>query len=110
MADWLPALESSTLDGDLRRAVFAGGGGEAVERIVEHDPAGRTYVYEYVSGPLALEFYRSRIRVGEHPSGAQVDWSAELRAGSDEADAELADAITGIYRGGLDELARRCAG
>ena len=31
VADWIPALESSSLDGDLRRAVFAGGGGERGE-------------------------------------------------------------------------------
>lgn len=109
VADWVPALESSSLDGDERRAVFAGGGGEAFERIVERDDAGRSYVYEYVSGPLALEFYRSRISVREHARGAEVEWSAEFRAGSAEEEAELAQAIAGIYRGGLEELARRCA-
>ena len=56
--------------------------------------ASRSYVHEYVSGPLALEFYRSRFSVSEH-------------AGSAQEEAELAEAISGIYRPGLDELASR---
>lgn len=106
VADWLPALESSSLDGDLRRAVFAGGGGEAFERITERDDAARSYVYEYVSGPLALEFYRSRFSVNEHPRGSEVVWDAEFRAAADE-EAGLAEAISGIYRSGLVTLAAR---
>ncbi|MEJ2867748.1 SRPBCC family protein [Actinomycetospora sp. OC33-EN08] len=106
VADWVPALESSSLDGDLRRAVLAGGGGEAFERITERDDSARTYVYEYESGPLALEFYRSRLSVEPHQQGSEVVWGAEFRAASDE-EAGLAEAISGIYRSGLEELASR---
>jgi hypothetical protein len=42
------------------------------ERIVEHDHAARSYVYEYVSGPLALEFYRSRLSVRDHADVTEV--------------------------------------
>jgi hypothetical protein len=106
VADFVPALESSSLDGDLRRAVFAGGGGEAFERITERDDGARSYVYEYVSGPLALEFYRSRFSVQGHPRGSEVVWDAEFRAAPDE-EAGLAEAISGIYRAGLEQLAAR---
>jgi hypothetical protein len=107
VADWLPAIEKSHLDGDLRYATFAGGGGEATERIVEHNDAQRYYVYEYLTGPLPLKFYRSRFAVSEHPDGAIINWSAEFGAGSPEEEAALAEAIAGIYRAGMEELAAR---
>jgi protein-tyrosine phosphatase len=107
IADWVPAIESSHLDGDVRHATFAGGGGDATERIVEHDDAGRSYLYEFLSGPLPLEVYRSRLSVRDHAEGAEVVWVADFTAGSPEAEAELAEAIGGIYRGSLVELKGR---
>ena len=105
VADWIPALEKSHLDGDIRHVTFAGGGGDATERIVEHDDAGKYYVYEYLTGPLPLSHYRSRFEVGEHADGAAVNWSAEFGAGSPEEEAGLAEAIGGIYRAALENLA-----
>jgi hypothetical protein len=110
IADWLPAIEKSHLDGDIRHATFAGGGGEATERIVEHDDAARYYVYEYLAGPLPLQFYRARIEVAAHPDGSIVNWSSEFGAGSPEEEAALAEAIAGIYRGGLETLAAQATG
>lgn len=110
VADWIPALEKSYLVGDVRHVTFAGGGGDATERIVEHDDAGRYYVYEYLTGPLPLTHYRSRFEVAEHADGAEVIWSAEFGAGSAQEEAGLAEAIGGIYRAGLEELAKRASG
>jgi hypothetical protein len=105
IADWLPAIEKSHLVGDIRHATFAGGGGDATERIVEHNDAGKYYVYEYLTGPLPLKFYRARFEVGEHPEGCIVTWSSEFGAGSAEEEAALAQAIAGIYRDGMAGLA-----
>jgi hypothetical protein len=107
IADWVPAIEKSHLVGDVRHATFAGGGGDATERVVERDDTARFYVYEYLTGPLPLEVYRSRFAVQEHPDGAEVVWSAEFRAGSAEEEAGLAEAISGIYSSSLAELRRR---
>lgn len=107
VAAWVPAIETSSLNGDLRQAVFADGGGEVYERIVERDDTARFYVYEYMSGPLALTFYRSRFSVNEHSDGAEVEWSAEFRAGSAAEEADLAEALSAIYRAGLKQLASR---
>jgi hypothetical protein len=74
---------------------------------VEHNDAGKYYVYEYLTGPLPLKFYRSRFEVGEHPEGAIVHWTAEFGAGSPEEEAGLAEAIAGIYRAGMETLAAR---
>ncbi|MBK1787626.1 SRPBCC family protein [Prauserella cavernicola] len=107
IADWVPAIEKSHQVDDLRYATFAGGGGEAVERIVEHDDAGRSYVYEYVSGPLALRVYRSRFAVRDHAEGAEVLWDAEFEASAADEEPALAEAIRDIYRSSLLALAER---
>ncbi|KAA9151843.1 SRPBCC family protein [Amycolatopsis acidicola] len=107
IADWVPAIEKSHQEGDVRYATFAGGGGEASERIVEHDDSARTYVYEYLSGPLALRLYRSRFTVRDHAEGAEVVWEAEFEAESAEEEPGLAEAIRGIYVAALDSLAER---
>lgn len=104
IAGWVPAIEKAHLEGDLRHARFADGGGDAVERIVEHDDAARSYLYEYLSGPLPLQEYRSRITVHERDGGSEVVWSATFTSGSADTDTELATAISGIYRAALDRL------
>ncbi|WP_209440735.1 SRPBCC family protein [Amycolatopsis thermoflava] len=106
IADWVPAIEKSHQVGDLRYATFAGGG-DATERIIEHDDAARRYVYEYVSGPLALRVYRSRFTVAEHAEGSEVLWEAEFEAETAEEEPALADAIRDIYRCALESLAER---
>ncbi|HEY3716508.1 MAG TPA: SRPBCC family protein [Jatrophihabitantaceae bacterium] len=103
---WIPALESSRLEGDIRHADFAGGGGSARERIVERDDAARYYVYEYLDGPLALKEYRSRFAVQAQPNGTSlVTWDSYLTAGSAEEEGALAKAISGIYADALAKLA-----
>ncbi|MFC8047237.1 SRPBCC family protein [Nocardia sp. NPDC057353] len=104
IASWIPAIESVRMDGDTRHATFAGGGGDAVERIVEHDDAGRSYLYEYLSGPLPLQEYRSRITVEAQDGGSRISWDATFTSGSAAGDEELATAIRGIYRDALDRL------
>lgn len=107
IADWVPAIESCRMEGDLRHATFAGGAGDATERIVEHDDAARAYSYEYLSGPLPLEVYLSRLSVQDHSEGAEVVWASEFTAASPEAESQLAAAIADIYRSSLEELKKR---
>lgn len=104
IADWVPALEKSHVVDDMRYVTFAGGGGDATERILARDEAGRTITYEYLTGPLPLEQYRATIAVQEHPDGAKVVWSAEFSAGSDEEEKALHTAIGEIYQAALAEL------
>lgn len=107
VAEWIPSLEKSHQEGDLRYATFAGDGGEAIERIVEHDDERRSYTYEYVSGPLPLRRYRSTFTVNDHPDGAEVSWDADFEATSANEEAALGTAITEIYRSALAELTDR---
>jgi hypothetical protein len=101
---WSPALESSTVDGDVRTAVFAGGNGTARERILKRDEEGRWYEYEYLDGPLALDKYVSRLSVEDRAGGSVVTWWAEFTAASPEVEEQLAGAVAGMYRQGLEGL------
>lgn len=104
VAGWIPAIATSRLEGNVRFASFADDGGDAVENITEHDDVGRTYVYEYVSGPLPLEEYVSRVTVSDDADGSKVVWASTSTSGSAETDEGLKIAITQIYEDALDEL------
>lgn len=107
-AQWIPSLESSRLEDDVRHVVFTDGN-PARERIVTHDDAGRTYTYSYIDGPLPLAEYVSTIRVEDAGSGSVISWDAEFTAAGDDAAALEDQLVTGIgeiYQGALDEVAR----
>ncbi|MFJ8812965.1 SRPBCC family protein [Amycolatopsis thermoflava] len=104
LARWAPAVESSTVEGDVRIAVFAGGLGTARERILKRDDEARWYEYEYLEGPMPLQNYVSRLSVAERGAGSVVTWSAEFDAPSAEAELELGPAVAGMYRQALDNL------
>ena len=110
MGGGAPALESAHMEGQVRHATFAGGGGDAREEIVALDDDARTYTYRYLDGPLDLASYTSTIRVEPDGDGSQVTWNAEFAAGDPAAEPALAEAIAGIYASGLAELARRFDG
>lgn len=100
IATWVPALASSELDGDLRRATLADGS-SSVERIIAHSDVNRSYSYEIVEAPLALEGYVSTLKVVDLGDRSRVLWSARF-----EADDALRDAVSGMYADGLATLAR----
>jgi uncharacterized protein YndB with AHSA1/START domain len=104
VADWVPGIDSCRMEGDLRRMLYAGGGGEATERIVEHDDRARSYSYEYLSRRRAFDLYRPRLSVRDHCEGSEVVWASEFTAGSEEADAQLVGAIRDRYRAALEAL------
>ncbi|ANY25144.1 SRPBCC family protein [Gordonia terrae] len=105
VAAWIPAIDASRMDGDVRHVVFTDGA-PARERIVAFDEEARTYSYEYIDGPLPLEHYRSTVSVAaDGDDHCTVRWSAEFGAESAEVEAELATAIEAIYSAALDELA-----
>jgi uncharacterized protein YndB with AHSA1/START domain len=100
IADWLPALAESRLEGNLRYATMPDGS-HTVEEIIRHSDEERTYAYTIVEAPLALDGYESTIQVEERPAGSRVVWSAHF-----EADDGLRAAVDGMYENGLQSLAR----
>lgn len=110
-AQWIPSLESSRLEGDVRHVVFTDGN-PARERIASHDDENRTYTYEYIDGPLPLAEYSSTIRVEQVGSGSAISWDAKFTAAGDDAESLEKQLVTGIgeiYQGALDEVGRLAA-
>ncbi|OZC55667.1 SRPBCC family protein [Rhodococcoides fascians] len=110
-ANWIPSLDTSRLDGEVRHVVFTDGN-PARERIVSHDDDSRTYTYEYIDGPLPLAKYTSTIRVDATANGSVVSWDAEFTAAGDDPaalESQLETGIGEIYQRALDEVARVAA-
>jgi hypothetical protein len=81
---WLPAVEKSRIDDDVRYAELAGGAGQAPQRITEHNDALHYYDYDYIDGPLVLEaFSASRSsprRMGTPTSSGQRSSRPRMRS------------------------------
>lgn len=99
IAEWLPLLESSQLDGDRRDCTMKNGG-QLVERITGHSDSDYSYSYEIVDSPMPLRFYRSRLALEEHDGHTHVDWVAEFEPAEAEAEAELRTSFATAYREG----------
>ena len=97
---WIPGIDSSSVDGEVRTAIFDDGS-PAHERIVEHDDARRTYTYSYLDGPIPLDAYESTITVGPEldGDGALFVWNATL-----SATPEVVTAVEGLYDAGIARL------
>lgn len=104
IASWLPGLDSSTMDENVRTATWAGDGGSARERILQRDDQARFYEYEYIDGPLPLSDFVSRLSVDPTAEGCMVTWTAEFSAATSEEEQQLADMVAGLYRQGLEGL------
>ncbi|WP_067662255.1 SRPBCC family protein [Nocardia miyunensis] len=102
---WLPAVQKSWMEGDIRYAELAGGAGQARERITEHNDERYYYVYDYIDGPLVLKDFSSRFAVSAAADGGcEVVWTARFRADSESEGSELKQAVGGMYQGGLQRI------
>lgn len=116
---WHPAVDATTADqgsavGSVRRITLQGGG-TLVERLERYSESDRTYSYQLLSeGPLPVSNYRSTLTV--RPTGrggSEVEWVATFmradrssKPAADRNDAAAVEAVTGVYRAGLDSLKR----
>jgi hypothetical protein len=102
---WLPAVEKSWSDGDIRYAELVGGAGRARERVTEHSDEQHFYVYDYLDGPMVLNSFSSRFAVVPSANGgSEIVWTAEFLADAEAEGAELAKAVSGMYQGGLQQI------
>lgn len=108
---WHPAFASTELvkgapnaRGSVR-LLTAKDGARFSEELVSHDAASRTYQYRIIESPAPVEHYLSTLQVNERAGGSTVIWNSTflVKEGTPEADAK--NAIAGIYRLGLDNLA-----
>jgi len=108
LADWHPAIETSTRDdigGVEHRRLTLAGGGELLEKNLGGD--AMSYGYEIVESPLPVAGYKATISVadagGDSGGKAVVVWSSTFEATADGA----ADIVAGIYTAGFDALAAK---
>jgi len=108
---WHPAVVNSTLNGDRSKAgsirvLTLGNGANIVERQQSHNDAQHSYGYQILYSPLPISGYESQIMVTDMGAKrCEVTWSSSFNAvGVPDAKAE--GIIRGIYKGGLDNLAK----
>ncbi len=76
-ADWVPAVTSITVDGDIRRMQMAGAGTVA-EQIFERDETARRLVYGVVESDAPLTHHRASLEVLAGEDGSRLVWETEV--------------------------------
>ncbi|MFF0424815.1 SRPBCC family protein [Streptomyces sp. NPDC004520] len=115
LADWHPQVPPSTLEdgGDPAvpgavRVFAVDGVPVARERLLDRDPAGRSYRYALLD-PVVLPVrdYVATLAVRPHPDGAEVRWSAAYLSADDVVPRVEAVFGDGTYGTGLAALRAR---
>lgn len=103
IAEWLPSLAASELEGDVRRCTLVDGG-ELRERILEHSDSERAYSYEITDSPLPIRAYRSRLSIEGHDDHTHVVWQADFEPEDPRQSDELTSMLHELYGQGLATL------
>jgi hypothetical protein len=103
ISNWHPAVATSEASDGHRHCVLEGGG-EIEERILEHSPLGRYYVYEIVDSPMPVSSYHSRFTVREDGDRAAVDWELDFEPADPSQVDEVTAAMSDSYRVALIAL------
>ncbi|HSI55303.1 MAG: SRPBCC family protein [Ramlibacter sp.] len=110
--DWHPAFAKTELvkgDGNTQgsvRLLTAKDGAQFTEELVQHAPMSRMYKYRIMESPAPVSGYVSTLEVRERNGGSTVVWSSTFTVKSGTTDDEARKLISGIYRLGLDNLAK----
>lgn len=100
LADWMPGIESCSLEGDVRTLQTMGI--EIKEQLRSLDDAGRRISYSVVESPMGnLESHLATISVDPEGSGSHVTW--EVAVSPDE----LLALFLPVYEGSVVELKKQ---
>jgi Polyketide cyclase / dehydrase and lipid transport len=108
--DWLPPVGTCTQDGKVpptRTLVTRDGKATFVELQTARDDIKHFYTYTFQSSPLPVAHYTSTIKVVPKAKGiSTVSWGSTYTpdAGKEKA---ANDALSGIYKAGLDAIKAR---
>jgi len=88
------------------------------EELLAYDEAKRSYRYKIIESPLPITGYVSTVAVRGEPGGiTKVIWSGTFKRKNTsdnppeaESDAGATKLVTGVYRGGLDNLKKMLEG
>lgn len=109
---WHPAVESSIVSGDPTkpgtvRTLYLEGGGEIHEELTSYSDPGMRLTYKILKSPLPIDNYTSYMVVVDEGNGKSLMiWGSTFDAkGAPRAKAR--SIIVGIYKAGLDTLAKK---
>lgn len=110
---WHPAVATDVIvEGEndqpgAVRLLTLGDGGTIKEKLLAWDDAGMTYSYSILEGVLPVSDYESTLSVKAlSDTSSEVTWSGSFNAGGDADDKKAFDTISGVYEGGLENLAK----
>lgn len=122
LKDWHPAVAESPSDKDNTvgsvRQLKLKGGGDLTETLESYDDAKMKYGYRAKDGgALPVTNYTSTISVSAEGSQSVVEWRGAFYRGypnndppADKNDEAAVKAITGVYKGGLENLKKLVEG
>jgi carbon monoxide dehydrogenase subunit G len=100
LADWMPGIESCTVDGDVRTLQTMGI--EIKERLRSLDDDARRVSYSVVESPMGnLESHLATISVDPEGSGSHVTWAVDV------VPDELLALFLPVYEGSVVELKKQ---
>jgi carbon monoxide dehydrogenase subunit G len=99
---WMPGVDSSELDGDVRTLSMFGSM-RVVERQFARDDDERTLTYGIIDGDMKPEVHRATIKVNPAGSGSFVTWDVT----TDDA---MVEVMQGAYTGALEALKAQLEG
>ncbi len=107
IAAWHPAIAKCELSEDKKvRTLTTSDGGKFVEPLEKWDDGAMYYTYRIQESPLPVENYVSTIRVMGAGDKSTVEWSSVFDPKGVTAE-EATETLNGIYRAGLENLAKK---
>ncbi|MFI5783681.1 SRPBCC family protein [Nocardia sp. NPDC051570] len=103
IADWVPGLTISHLDGDVRHIEFESGG-SAIERILRYDDEAQYYTFEFRQPSVHIE---STLTVDGDNEASTVRWTATVNTANPGDEKQIADDIARLYHSALQRLRDR---
>ena len=98
--EWMPGIDSCTVEGDVR--TIGTMGIEIKEQLRELDDAARRTSYSVIESPMGnLESHLATISVAAEGAGSRVTWAVEVSPD------ELLGLFLPIYEGSVVELKKR---
>ena len=104
--DWHPAVKACVVSeegGVTFRTLTLPDGGAIKEKLLEKTDT--SYSYEIIESPLPVQNYRATFSIMGHGDATMIDWKSTFDA-KDASDADAEGVIAGIFKAGLDQIAR----
>jgi hypothetical protein len=112
LSAWHPVVASSPADkgntiGSVRTLTLKADGNPGfTEKLTKYNAAAFTYSYDITPTQKVLPviYYHATIKITPTKAGSKVTWRATFKAAPGAENQAAIDAITGVFRGGLDNL------